>query len=196
MIRNLLWLLVLSQFARADIFVLEIFNTTNGVAVNTTGTRPCGGGCILPGPEPGVGDTLSGTLRSRYDFGEPGTDNVGVFGYLLENNAPGGAETEIYLPETPDFPGNAAVFFDFPPPLTCATDGCIPAQNGTEYYLGDIVYTDGSTDSFYFVWFVSGLPIVAPEPNSHLLLGTAIFLACALTRGRCWYGARLNTGRN
>lgn len=172
-LRNLLWLMMLSQCAMADVFVIELFDTTGAVIINTTnptGTR-CNDqdGCNLHAQELGV--FSMGTVGGNHVFGEPGNNEVGAVVDFLLNNPPSGSETEIYIP-VPTNPSNPGFFFDFTPPGQCGPGEC--TQNGTEYYLGDLNYTDGSTDAFYFAWFVAGEPIAAPEPTGVLLLGTVI----------------------
>ena len=173
---HVFWLLLLSQCAAADVFILQLNDTNPGRIINTTGTW-CNGevSCILDPPQLGLNylDINLRTVPQEYLFAEPGDDNTVGGIQFWPNAAPRGAVTEIYLPG-----GYPTLFYDF-----TAVGGCssIPwcsagTQNGTEYYLGNITYEDGETNSFYFQWFVSGLPVAAPEPGSLVLLATACLI--------------------
>jgi len=189
-IDHVLWLLLLSQCAAADVFLIKVSDTSSGDMINLSGgSRGC---CILHAPKPGL-QYLDFGVRStpvNYILAEPGDDNIAAIFSFWPNSPITGAETEIYLPESFDpYPGQ---FVDLTAYGGCSSDpACTPGtQNGTEYYLGAITYTDGETDSFYFEWIVSGLPVVAPEPTSLVFLAT---VTAAMITFRC---CRASSGIN
>ncbi len=173
-IRHVLWLLIFSQAVRADVFTIQLVNENHSASIISTSSRNPGGSGILFGPGPGI-EYLTSSLRCFVGclFGDPSNDDRVADLLTLEN--PGSpsspTQTELYLPFQ---------FGDFTPVGGCSAfwPACVPAQNGVVYPLGNISYTDGTTDSFYFEW------IMMPEPSGLVLMGTVAIGICMLARKR------------